>query len=166
MTKTKIVLLAIAILVVALVAGAFIGSRVSTSNCGSLGAIVNDASYLVGDVFQGSNQTLEFRNGKFVGPTLQDGTTTLNSFTMGGILTSTSTKFGTVTVNLGTKNFPVYVGESCAIGLTTAPTSTAFGADGFVSAIGANTSTVAYTLWNGTSSVVTVATGTLNAICF
>lgn len=83
MTKTKFVLLAIAILVVGFVAGAWVGSRVA-SNGGNLGSITNDVSYLVGDVYQSTQQILVISRGTIVGPTAG------NAFTALNITTSTS----------------------------------------------------------------------------
>lgn len=186
MTKTKIVLLAIAILVVGFVAGAAFASRYLSSE-GTVGAIVNDVSYLVGDVYQGSLQTLEFRNGKFVGPAsstqpaafgtlsvdggnpllaMTTGTSTIATTTLGAFPNTTSTATTSVTLNQGTASGWV-VGDGCLVTLTGVPTSSAFSAYGTIGAVATTTATVTISMQNLSTSAVTIASGTFKkARCF
>lgn len=102
MTKTKIVLLAIAILVVGFVAGAFVGSRVASSNGGNLGSITNDVSYLVGDVYQGFSQTLVISKGTIVGPTAGNAFTALNITTSTTLAAGFDCQYDVVNVSTST----------------------------------------------------------------
>lgn len=75
MTKIKIALGAVALLVVGFALGVY-GDRVSTPS--SLGRNQYDPQYQVGDLYQGMNQTLIARAGNIVGPIVQTVTTYFN----------------------------------------------------------------------------------------
>lgn len=78
MTKTKIVLGAIAILVVGFVLGV-LGTR-NTQN-GLLAGVDYDVKNFVGDVYQGLNGVLMMRNGQFVGPINSNNSSTISATT-------------------------------------------------------------------------------------
>lgn len=90
--------------------------------------------------------------------------------TLGGFTAATSTT--STAVSFSASGFSV--GDSCEIAYNGATTTSAFGADAFVTAVSGNNATATVTFWNGASSAITLtptssATGvssTLKATCF
>lgn len=86
-------------------------------------------------------------------------------FTLGAVTTATSSFFATSSIaNYGNA---LVVGDTCPTGISTAPTSTAFGIDAQVITVSttAQTALLGFTYWNGTSTSQTVATGTVRYTC-
>ncbi len=97
---------------------------------------------------------------------VMSGSFTQGQFTLGSITTATSSQFATTSIaNYGNA---LVVGSACFLGITTAPTTTAFGIDGNIVSVSttAQTAVLGVTYWNGTSTNVTVATGTTRYTCF
>ena len=57
------------------------------------------------------------------------------------------------------------VGDTCSVAYAGAPTSTQFGADGFITAVSGNTNTSTITIWNGNSANLTLNSSTLKVTC-
>jgi hypothetical protein len=98
------------------------------------------------------------------------------SFTLSPMSSTSGSDTSTVVAitNIGhtQSGWQAAVGDACIGGLSTAPTSTTFGLDVFITGLQTtNTSTGAsasatVTYWNGTAATTTYATGTLAITCF
>jgi hypothetical protein len=95
---------------------------------------------------------------------------TVGSSTLGPVTANTSAT--TTQVTLIAAGFAV--GDACEVAYNAGPTSTAFGADAFVTAVNGGTATATVTFWNGgiatttlnATSTVTGVSSTLKTTCF
>lgn len=87
-------------------------------------------------------------------------TTSVPLFILAPNTSATSSALTTFTIPVG----GITAGDPCTVGLTTAPSSQ-FGADTNITTSSASSATGTITWWNGTSTAVTVATGTARVAC-
>jgi hypothetical protein len=92
------------------------------------------------------------------------GSKTQPLFTLGSLSSSTSTVTTTVNLSKGL-SWGLALGDQCGTQLSSATSSLGFSMDSYITAINATSATATVTFWNGASSSVTIATGTLKVIC-
>jgi len=155
----KTIVAGVVVLVVGLILGSLGGYRVNTSipdaqELKEIGGVVYDQTSLVGDVYQGLNNTLVLTKGKFYGPTVT------------GAFATTSVGAGTLTASSISKVGTILSTNTGALTLTL-PASTTLTAAGFVPVAGdwhiyqiVNQGTGLLTLAGGTGTLLHTASST------
>lgn len=192
MTKTKIFLVAIVALVIGLLGGAWwmaATSQPSSTNLG--GTLLYDVQHFVAPIHNGYNDATIAANGVLVGNVSSSigvfgnrvngnglfvGAATTNyDITQVVFATSTfaTTTFGNVTQSSGTiyiqMAFPfpgLGTDDVCMASLNSAPTSSAFTVEAYISQATSTTATSSILMENGTSTNQTVGAGMLTVMCF
>ena len=169
MTTTKAIIISVisAIVITALGLVAFVGLQ-AKSNGVTLGSqIQNDTFWFTNGVTIGQSSGLVGSSARY--NTLNQfaaSSTTQGSLTLGAFGTTTSTAVITTSV----PDTRLAVGDPCILGDTSILTAsgTFAGLDGQVTAVSstAGYATVTASVQNETSTVQTIATGTLEAVCF
>ena len=111
----------------------------------SLGAIAPSASYL-------PNYAIAV------------GKTTQNAFTLGSYAVATGTATFQVPFPRGL-TYGFFAGDTCHVQLNTATATTGFSEDAFITSIASGNATVSVTFFNGSSTALNIATGTLVLAC-
>jgi hypothetical protein len=188
MNNTKLVGLVVVVALLAGAVGGYVVNQLAPEVGGAFAGGVTPTNYFTGSASGGgSNNGYVEPNGNLevVGPNgfglgtaaAQEVTSLYTATTSYPSGTSTVT-LGPVTANnsatsttVGGLNGAYSVGDACEVTYSGSPTSTAFGADAFVSSVNGSAATATITLWNGATASTTFTGSTstplvLKATCF